>query len=224
MVSTVGEAISRIRNQIKSVTVDAFVTDRYIFSLILKHISWLIKREDDKGILRKYNNIFHTLDYFCMIDVDKADTGCFCIESGCTIKRSKDKIPPAYEGSYGPIIRSVTSIDGTTPLTLTYPKTYQAMSKQKTFKYNKTPYYYIVNDYIYVPNVDWPAIKLEGLFRWGIGQYNCDTDHKCIYRQDEPFSVPMYLWAEMEAKVMQDLGISIQIPGDVKQDFASITK
>jgi len=34
----------------------------------------------------------------------------------------------------------------------------------------------------------------------------------------------MYLWAEMEAKVMQDLGISIQIPGDVKQDFVSITK
>lgn len=224
MVSTVSEAISRVRNQIKSVTVDAFVTDRYIFSLILKHISWLVKREDDKGILRKYNNIFHTLDYFPMIDVDRADTGCFCITSGCTVKRSKYKIPPAYEGSYGPIIRSITSIDGTTPLTLTFPSTYQAMVKQKSFKYNKTPYYYIVNDYIYVPNVTWPAIRVEGLFRSGIGDFNCDTEHDCIYRQDEPFSVPMYLWAEMEQNVMKDLGLSIQIPGDMKQDLISNTK
>jgi len=168
--------------------------------------------------------LFHTLDYFCLIDVDKADTGCFCIESGCTIKRSKDKIPPAYEGSYGPIIRSITSIDGTTPLTLTFPSTYQAMIKQKTFRYNKTPYYYIVNDYIYVPSVDWPAIRVEGLFRSGIGQYNCDTDHDCIYRQDEPFSVPMYLYGEMEQSVMKDLTTSLQVPQDINQDFLSNTK
>jgi hypothetical protein len=224
MVTKVSEAISRVRNQIKSVTVDAFVTDRYIYSLILKHVSWLIKREDDKGILRKYNNIFHTLDYFPMIDVDKADVGCFCITSGCTIKRSQYKIPPTYDGSYGPIIRSITSIDGTTPLTMTYPSTYQAMIRQKTFKYNKTPYYYIVNDYIYVPNVDWPAIRVEGLFRSGIGNYNCDTEHDCIYVQDEPFSVPMYLYGEMEQNVMKDLATSISIPGDVKQDFVSNTK
>ena len=224
MVAKVSEAISRIRNQIKSVNIDAFVTDRYIFSLILKHISWLVKREDDKGTLRKYNNIFHTLDYFCLIDVDKADTGCFCIESGCTIKRSKDKIPPAYEGSYGPIFRSVTSIDATNPLTLTYPSTYQAMIKQKTFKYNKTPYYYIVNDYIYVPSVDWPAIRVEGLFRSGMGDYNCDTEHDCIYRQDEPFSVPMYLYAEMEQNVMKDLTTSLQVPQDINQDLLSNTK
>jgi hypothetical protein len=224
MVAKVSEAISRIRNQIKSVNIDAFVTDRYIFSLILKHVSWLVKREDDKGTLRKYNNIFHTLDYFCLIDVDKADTGCFCIESGCTIKRSKDKIPPAYEGSYGPIIRSVTSIDGTNPLTLTYPSTYQAMVKQKTFKYNKTPYYYIVNDYIYVPSVDWPAIRVEGLFRSGMGDYNCDIEHDCIYRQDEPFAIPMYIYAEMEQNVMKDLTTSLQVPQDINQDLLSNTK
>lgn len=224
MVTTVSEAISRIRNQIKSVNVDAFVTDRYIFSLILKHISWLIKREDDKGVLRKYSNIFHTLDHFPMIDVDRADVGCFCITSGCTIKRSKYKLPPTYDGSYGPIIRSITSIDGTTLLTQTYPSTYQSMIKQKTFKYNKTIYYYLLNGYLYIPNVTWPAVRVEGLFRSGIGDYNCDTEHDCIYRQDEPFSVPMYLFGEMEQNVMKDLSVSIQIPSDNDDDFISNTK
>ena len=224
MVTTVSEAISRIRNQIKSVNVDAFVTDRYIFSLILKHISWLIKREDDKGVLRKYSNIFHTLDHFPMIDVDRADVGCFCITSGCTIKRSKYKLPPTYDGSYGPIIRSITSIDGTTLLTQTYPSTYQSMIKQKTFKYNKTPYYYLLNGYLYIPNITWPAVRVEGLFRSGIGDYNCDTEHDCIYRQDEPFSVPMYLFGEMEQNVMKDLSVSIQIPSDNDDDFISNTR
>lgn len=224
MVTTVSEAISRIRNQIKSVNVDAFVTDRYIFSLILKHISWLLKREDDKGVLRKYSNIFHTLDHFPMIDVDRADVGCFCITSGCTVKRSKYKLPPAYDGSYGPIIRSITSIDGTTLLTQTYPSTYQSMIKQKTFKYNKTPYYYLLNGYLYIPNVIWPAVRVEGLFRSGIGDYNCDIEHDCIYRQDEPFSVPMYLFGEMEQNVMKDLSVSIQIPSDIHDDFISNTK
>jgi hypothetical protein len=42
--------------------------------------------------------------------------------------------------------------------------------------------------------------------------------------QDEPFSVPMYLYAEMEQNVMKDLGMSIQIPGDINQDFISTTK
>jgi hypothetical protein len=42
--------------------------------------------------------------------------------------------------------------------------------------------------------------------------------------QDEPFSVPMYLYGEMEQNVMKDLAASISIPGDVKQDFVSNTK
>lgn len=223
MVLTIGQAISDIRNQIKSVTVDAFITDRFIYSLLLKHVSWLIKREDDKGMLRRYSNIFNTLDFLCLIEVDKSDTGCFCIESGCTIRRSKDKLPPMYEGSYGPIIRAVTSIDGTTIVTQTFPSTFQQMLRQKLFQYNKTPYYYLLNDYLYLVNRDWPAIRVEALFRYGTARYKCDPD-PCIHRHDEPFAIPMYLWAEMEQNVIKDLATMIQVPSDVKQDFLSVSK
>lgn len=220
MVTTIGAIISSIRGQIKATNIDSFITDRHLFSLILKHAAWLIKREDDKGVLRKYGNIFQTLDFVEMIDVDKADTGCFCIESGCMIKRSKLKLPATWDGTYGPIIRSVTSIDGTTPLTLTYPSTFIAMQKQKTFKYNKTKYYYILNDYIYLPNIDWPAIRVEGLFRFGVANYNCEAD-KCEHRQHEPFAIPMYLFGEIQSNVMQDLSIQIQIPQDISTDNLS---
>jgi hypothetical protein len=65
---------------------------------------------------------------------------------------------------------------------------------------------------------------VEGLFRSGLGNYNCDIEHNCIYMQDEQFSVPMYLYAEMEQNVMKDLTTSIQVPGDINQDFISNTK
>lgn len=221
MITSIGDIISSIRGQIKATNIDSFITDRHLFSLILKHAAWLIKREDDKGILRKYSNIFQTLDFVEMIDVDKADTGCCCITSDCYIKRSKYKLPATWDGSYGPIIRSVTSIDGTSPLTLTYPSTFIAMQKQKTFKYNKVKYYYLLNDYIYMPNVDWPAIRVEGLFRFGVANYNCREEDKCEHRQHEAFAVPMYLFGEIQTHVIQDLGIQIQIPSDMMTDNLS---
>ena len=38
------------------------------------------------------------------------------------------------------------------------------MTKTTSHKYNKTIYFWWLNDYIYMPNVDWEAFKLEGIF------------------------------------------------------------
>jgi len=43
--TTVGEAISRVRNVLKAVKEDPFMTDRFIYSIILKHSKALLKRE-----------------------------------------------------------------------------------------------------------------------------------------------------------------------------------
>ena len=39
--ATIGETISRVRGQVKAEVQDAFVTDRYIYSLIEKHAQFL---------------------------------------------------------------------------------------------------------------------------------------------------------------------------------------
>jgi len=46
--TTIGEAISRVRNTLKAVKEDPFLTDRNIYFLITKYGKTLIKREDNQ--------------------------------------------------------------------------------------------------------------------------------------------------------------------------------
>ena len=48
MSTTVGEAISRVRNTLKAVKEDPFLTDRTIYYSIIKYGQSLMKREDNK--------------------------------------------------------------------------------------------------------------------------------------------------------------------------------
>mgnify|MGYP005999910829 FL=1 len=48
MSTTVGEAISRVRNTLKAVKEDPFLTDRTIYYSIIKYGQSLMKREDNQ--------------------------------------------------------------------------------------------------------------------------------------------------------------------------------
>ena len=55
--TTIGEAVSRVRNVLKGVREDAFLTDRTIYYSILKYAKALIKREDNQFRLMKMSSI-----------------------------------------------------------------------------------------------------------------------------------------------------------------------
>ena len=110
--TTIGEAVSRIRGQLKAEVQDAFMTDRYIYSLILKYAQLLMRRQDNANKLMKFNSVWQSLNFIELIEIDKVEAGCVGIESGSTIMRTKHKLPTFMEGYWGPLIRSVTSIDG----------------------------------------------------------------------------------------------------------------
>jgi hypothetical protein len=56
--TTVGEAISRVRNTLKAVKEDPFLTDRVIYFSLIKYAKTLIKREDNQFRLMKMSSIF----------------------------------------------------------------------------------------------------------------------------------------------------------------------
>ena len=56
---TINEVISRIRGQVKAEVQDAFVTDRYIYSLITKYAKFLMRRQDFANKLMKFNSIWN---------------------------------------------------------------------------------------------------------------------------------------------------------------------
>jgi hypothetical protein len=213
--TTIGEAVSRVRNTLKAVKEDPFLTDRTIYYAITKYGQTLLKREDNQFRLMKISSIFKVLPYVELIDVDKVEAGCIGIYSGCYFKRSKERLPTIFDGALGPIIRTVSSIDGSIEMFRTDPGTWVSITKSTTFKYNKRPYFWYLNGYLYCPNIDWDAIRVEAVFEGKVE--SCDTD-ACLVRQDDPLPFPEYLFSEIEQFVVKELTMTMQVPTDGADD------
>ncbi len=213
--TTIGEAISRVRNTLKAVKEDAFLTDRSIYYALTKYGQTLLKREDNQFRLMKISSIFKVLPYVELIDVDKVEAGCVGVYSGCYFKRSKEKLPTIFDGAMGPIIRTVSSIDGSIEMFRTDPGTWVSITKSTTFKYNKRPYFWYLNGYLYCPNIEWDAIRVEAVFQGQVD--SCDTD-PCVVRQDDPLPFPEYLFSEIEQYVVKELTMTMQVPTDGPDD------
>lgn len=222
--TTNGDIISRIKNLVKGVKQDAFLTDRFVYSLILKHARFLMKRMDGQSKLSRFNSIWQPLEFVELEEVDKVRAGCAGLKSDCTIKRTKEKLPAFMEGYWGPLIRTVMSVDGSEAMQPTFPLTYINISKQKNFKYNTTKYYWYIDGYLYFPNLEWDAVMLEGVFEEDISLFNCKCKDACVQKQLQRFNVPDYLFPELEAKVMQDLGMNINIPSDNNNNNQNILR
>lgn len=217
--TSIGTVTSRLRALIKAERQDSFITDKYLYSLFRKHAALSIKRLDEKGKLIKFSSVFETLDYVELVECDKVEAGCTGIKSYSTFRKTKLDMPMFTEGVYGPMVNSITSLDGSTIFTLVRNSDiYNYMTTQPNFRYNTTKYCWFLNDKLYFPNVDYPAVRIEGLFEEDIAAFKCDYDTKCKPRQQQSLNIPDYLLPEIEASVLKDLAFELQIPSDDLHD------
>lgn len=219
----IADTVSRVRNMVKGVKDDAFLTDRMIYSVILKYAKLLIKRQDNENKIMRFQTLFEVLPCVELIDVDKVAACCGGIRSKCIIKRTKDRLPAPMEGSYGPLFREISSIDGSQLMYKTYPGTYVAMSNSTNFKYNKALYYWYLDGYMYFPNIEWDAVRIEAIWDDPVHYLKCDED-TCLPRQEDPTHVPDYLFAEIEQMVLKEFGAMMSIPPDSKDDNQNILR
>jgi len=218
--TSIGDITSRLRGQVKAIRQDSFLTDRFLYSLFKKHAALSIKRLDEKKRLTAFASIFESLDFVKLTEIDKVEASQCGVapKSYSTIRRTCLPIPVFTEGIYGPMIRSISSLDGSELLKLTTPDEYNYLSKSKNFKYNKQKYAWFINDYLYFPNIDWPAVRIEAMVEEDITPFKCDYDQKCQPRQCHSLNVPDFILSEIESNVLKDLGITIQLPEDNAHD------
>jgi len=221
--NTIGDVVSRIRSQMKAVKQDSFMTDRMIYTFVLKNAKFLMKREDSKNKLMAFSAVIQIMDYVELIEVDRVEACCTGLSSDCTIKRTKEKLPVFLQGYFGPLIRTIASLDGSEELQPVLPTTYVNLIKSKNFRFNKTKYYWFIDDYLYFPNLEWDAIRIEGIFEDDISAWTCEKD-ECVVRQNQTFNVPDYLLSELENQVFKDLAGMIQIPPDPPNDKQNIAR
>lgn len=217
--TTIEESISRVRNVIKGVKEDAFLTDRFLYSLIIKYANVLVRRQDNENKIMRIQSLFEILPCVDLIEVSKIDACCAGIKTNCTIMRTREPIPEPMEGSEGPLIRSVTSLDGSVILSNTSPSTYTYITSQPTFKYNKTKYYWYLEGHLYFPNLEWEGVRVDGIFTESTRVFHCEDP--CTPRQSDRLSIPDFLFAEVEQMVAKDLGFMIQTPTETQDDKQS---
>lgn len=222
--NTIGELTNRLRNQLKSTRQDAFLTDRFLYSMAMKHVKLFLRREDALNKLLRFRSAFQPLHYVELIDVDPAEADCRCAHTGCHIKRTRERLPKMFDGYNGPLIRSVSSLDYSKVCQSTAAVIWEQIHKQGNFKYNKHKYYWFLDGYLYLPNVPWDAIRVEAMFEDDISRYNCDTKDECLVRQDATLSVPEHLLSEIEALVIRDLALVLQLPSDQSHDLNHIAR
>lgn len=220
MATTIAESVSRIRNQVKGVKEDAFLTDRFLYSLIAKYAKLLIKRQDNENKIMRFESLWEVIPCLELIEVDKVEACCTGIKTNCTIRRTKDKIPAALEGAFGPLLRSIMSLDRSIEVLRTYPAIYTSITNLTTFKYNKNKYYWYIDRHLYFPDLDWDGVLVEGIWEDNIDNLQCDTTD-CQLRQENTINIPEYLFAEVEAMAVKDLTLFIQLPVETQDDKQS---
>ena len=76
---------------------------------------------------------------------------------------------------------------------------------------------------MYFPNLEWDAVRIEGIFEDDISDFTCAQD-SCIQKADQPFNVPDYLSGEIENNVFKDLVGMLQLPSDITADKQNISR
>jgi len=218
----ISETISRIRNTIKSVKEDAFLTDRYIYSIIAKHGIALLQKEIHSTGIRN-SVIFNKLSCVEMVKVNTVDDSC-CVDipmnTGCTIMKSKYPLPSIINLSSGYLVRTVSSLD--------YSKKYyyanrddfnRIFSLTNMRRWNKNGYYYIDDKrYLYIMNDDVPAVTVEAAFYDYSGYVGCNDSVFCDYIGSQVAPFPEHLFAAIESNVLNELSVLIKIPSDPNVD------
>jgi hypothetical protein len=113
-----------------------------------------------------------------------------------------------------------------TELRPTYPAVYANLTNLTSFKYNKAKYYWYLDGYIYVPDVEWEAIYIEAVFDSNLAPYVCDSNpaNDCTRAQDLPMSIPDYLLAEVEQMALKEMLTTGQIPSDGPDDSQNVLR
>lgn len=225
--ATIGESISRIRNSMKAVKEEVFITDRIIYSLLSKYSKALIERDNKINNIFKNSSLFKELPYVELIDVDSVDN-CFSnFSTGCKIKRSRNKLPEFSKVKGTIAIKYVATLDKSIRLLEINPSRYSTIQSSSSYKYNKSKYYWISNGYIYVPDVQWDAICMSAIFDGDVSDWQCDTEGKenyCETRQENEFLIPEHLIAECEQMTLSELLMLFKIPVDTSTDKQNLIR
>jgi hypothetical protein len=213
--STKRQLIDSLRIKLRERDADSTLTNQDLYRALLEQAKWLIKREINKGTIYKSVSFFQTL--FCqdVIETTLIDP-CCPIKTNCKIYRTKCKLPDFWTDADGPVIKSITSVDGTTYFEMTTPTTWQSIRIDPYQKKSKQMYAFYNEGYLWFPEYNPHKINVLGFWTDDVSDRNgCADNEPCVRYLDTTFSLPDWLEGELMSQALQLLaGVTKRLPED----------
>lgn len=207
--------IESLREKLREKNADSTLSNKFLHNALMEQARWLIKREISAGRIYRNNSLFQTLGCVEIIEISKIDS-CCPINTDCKIYRTNCKLPEMWIDNNGPVIRKVTSVDGSTEFIVTSPETWQSKNRDPYQKMSKAKYCFPADGYLWFPKDNPHRANIVGFYTDDISQLNeCSENKECIRYLDTPFMLPDWLESEMFARAIQQIAsVTLKVPED----------
>ncbi len=208
-------AIQKFRINLEERNADSNFTNSFLYSKLVEHANWIIKREITSGRIYKNTSFFQTLKCQEVIESSVIDP-CCPISTDCKIYRTKNKVEEMWLDNDGPVVKAITSVDSSTKFILTTPTTWQNKANDPYQKKSKEHYAFFNEGYLWFPEVNPHRINILGFFKDDVSIKNeCSPIKECVRYLDTKFMIPDWIEAEMyEKAVSQMAGVTKRMPPD----------
>lgn len=220
MSTTKRQLIETFREKLRERNADSTYTNQFLYNVLSEHAKWLIRREVSAGRIYINNSFFQTLSCVDVIETSTVDE-CCPIKTNCKIYRTKNKLPDMWIDNSGPVLKSVSSVDGSTDFFYTNSTTWQSKRNDPYNKMSSTKYSFFSDGYLWFPEHNPHKVNVYGFFTDDLSMSNrecedCQDVKPCVRFLDTSFVLPGWLISEMMGKALQEVaGVTKKLPEDV---------
>lgn len=211
----VRDIISQLRELLNNVNTDQRFTNQFLHHSILSVAKLIIKREADNR--RLFNSIEAFQEINCLKLEATTPSACGFFIPGCKkIMKSINKIPEAYQSSNG-YVMMVYDVFKTVQFYPTTPSAYSTKTKREF----KAPinYYWIVDDYLYIPDSSVAVVSIIGLFVNTSLVDDLNGSKSCKF-MDSRAGIPDWLREDILRTTLQNIaGVTKRIPEDANTNL-----
>ena len=203
---TVAEVLSDVRNDLRAVSIDAYIPAKYLHHKLLDNAKLFVKRDGDNMKFQLYPTIWVTIDDFEMEEMPLVQGSDVTLPNCNTVMVSKFKLPDIYTTRFGYLIDIEThDINTFVDWTQLTPREYK-LTKTRRYQDPKKRYFWIYNNHLVIPDSLIRSVTLRAVFTdkaQGLRlKYGPDA---CVKTLEQEFTVPGHLLDDVKNATVQKI-------------------